>query len=262
MSVWIEHMIYQLMDALGYVGVAILMFLECVFPPIPSELIVPLAGFSTVRGGWSFLWVCVAATLGSVLGAIALYYIGKLVGGVRLIGWADRYGKWLGVSGKDIQRAVRWFDKHGNAVVFFCRFVPGIRSLISIPAGMASMSMLPFVLYTSIGSALWVVALAYVGRLLGDNYELVDTYIGPLGTLIVALVGLTLLGWIVLRIVRHRRTLRFQLERTPTQILPQVQEPQQQFRGAYPPATGLQAPPQFQSSPFQQRWGQSQRRQP
>ncbi|GHO50565.1 DedA family protein [Ktedonospora formicarum] len=253
MSVWIESMIHQLMEALGYTGVAILMFLECIFPPIPSELIVPLAGFSTVRGEYSFLWVCVAATLGSVLGAIVLYSIGKLVGGVRLIGWADRYGKWLGVSGKDIHRAIRWFEKHGNAVVFFCRFVPGIRSLISIPAGMASMNMLPFTLYTTVGSALWVAALAYVGRLLGDNYELVDTYIGPLGTLILILVALTLFGWIVWRIVRRRRSSRSQLEQTPTQILPQVQEPQQlQCKGMYPPAIGSQQPPQFKPSPFRQ----------
>jgi membrane protein DedA with SNARE-associated domain len=204
-SEWIKSTVYQVMDTLGYVGIALLMLLECVFPPIPSELIVPLAGFTTVNGEYSFFWVCVAATTGSVLGAIILYYLGKLVGGERLMDWADRYGKWLGVSRRDIERSVSWFDKHGVAVVFFCRFIPGIRSLISIPAGMASMSMVPFLIYTTIGSAIWIIVLAYIGRVLGANYELVEQYLSPISKIVLALVVVGGGAWVISRFVRQRR---------------------------------------------------------
>lgn len=205
MSAWIESMVHQIMDTLGYTGVGLLMFLECVFPPIPSELIVPFAGFASASGRFDFILICVVATLGSVVGAVVLYYIGKLVGGERLMGWTDRYGKWLGVSGKDIKKAMQWFDRYGSAVVFFCRFVPGVRSLISIPAGMASMHMIPFLFYTTVGSALWVILLAYVGLQLGQNYELVDQYIGPIGTIVLVVVAIVVVAWLVWRIVNRRR---------------------------------------------------------
>lgn len=205
MAEWIEHAVFVMMDTLGYVGIALLMLLECVFPPIPSELIVPLAGFATVRGDYSFFWVCFAATVGSVLGALVLYYLGKLVGGERLMGWADKYGKWLGVSSKDITRAIGWFDKHGMLVVFFCRFIPGIRSLISIPAGMAGMPMLPFLTLTTLGSALWVIALAYGGVLLGENYAVVGQYIDPVSKAVLAAVLLGSVGWVAYRFIRQHR---------------------------------------------------------
>ncbi|MBC8163183.1 MAG: DedA family protein [Roseiflexaceae bacterium] len=205
MSEWIENAVFVVMDTLGYVGIALLMLLECVFPPIPSELIVPLAGFATVRGEYSFFWVCFAATVGSVLGAVVLYYLGKLVGGQRLMGWADKYGMWLGVSSKDITRAIGWFDKRGMAVVFFCRFIPGIRSLISIPAGMAAMPMLPFLTLTTIGSALWVIVLAYFGVLLGENYAVVGQYLDPISKFVLAAMVLGSVGWVVYRFVQQRR---------------------------------------------------------
>ncbi len=206
MSAWIEEMVLLVMDRLGYVGIALLLFVECLFPPIPSELIIPLAGFATVRGEYSFFWVIIASTIGSVAGALVLYYIGKVFGAARLMVWADLHGKWLGVSGKDIQRSINWFQRHGSKVIFFCRFIPGIRSLISIPAGVVAMPLLPFLLLTTAGSALWNIALAYVGVVLGNNYQLVETYISPISRVVLVGGVLLVVGWIVRRMIQSRRS--------------------------------------------------------
>jgi membrane protein DedA with SNARE-associated domain len=123
------------METLGYAGVAFLMFLENVFPPIPSELIMPLAGFSAARGEMTLWGVIVAGSVGSVLGQYPLYYLGRAVGPERLHRWADRHGKWLTVSGKDIEKAREWLNRRGPIAVLLCRLVPGVRSLISIPRG-------------------------------------------------------------------------------------------------------------------------------
>lgn len=184
---WIQHT----MQALGYPGIAFLMFLENVFPPIPSEVIMPLAGFVSSQGALHFIGVVIAGTIGSVAGALPLYYIGRVLHEDRLVEWADRYGKWLSLSGKDIRRADDWFDKHGTKAVFFGRLVPGLRSLISIPAGMSEMNIWQFLIYTTLGASIWTALLAALGLWLGERYELVEQYIGPisyivLGTLVVA----------------------------------------------------------------------------
>lgn len=194
---WIQN----LMTNLGYPGVALLMFLENVFPPIPSELIMPLAGFSAGRGDLSFVGVVLAGALGSLLGQLPLYYLGRWVGEDKLVAWADRYGKWLTVSGKDIKKADDWFDKHGHKTVFFARLVPGLRSLISIPAGLSEMHLPTFLFYSALGTGLWALLLAALGRLLGENYGAVDTYLGPVA--FVVLGGLTV--WAVVWVVRRRR---------------------------------------------------------
>lgn len=185
---WIKN----LMESLGYAGIVFLMFLENIFPPIPSELIMPLAGFTSTQGKLSFVGVVVAGTLGSVLGAIPLYYLGRLVGEERLKEWADKHGKWLTVSSQEIEKVDRWFDRHGNKAVFFGRLVPGIRSLISIPAGISGMNLAAFLLYSALGGSLWTAMLAYLGRLLGENYEQVDAYLGPITY--VVLGGLAVAG--------------------------------------------------------------------
>jgi membrane protein DedA with SNARE-associated domain len=195
MAEWVE----RTMNQLGYIGVVWLMFLENVFPPIPSELVMALAGFSTRSGEMTLLGVIIAGTLGSVLGAIPIYLVGALVGEERLVVLADKYGKWLTLSGKDIRRADDWFDKHGAKTVFFCRMVPGVRSLISIPAGLAHMNFIQFLLYTTVGAAIWTAFLAMLGAFLGNNYELVDEYIGPLSYVIVGGLLLAAIVWIVLR---------------------------------------------------------------
>ncbi len=192
---WIQNT----MSTLGYPGVALLMFLENLFPPIPSELIMPLAGFTAGRGELSFVWVVVAGSLGSLLGQLPLYYLGRLVGEEKLVRWADRYGKWLTLSGDDIRKADDWFDKHGTKAVFFARLVPGLRSLISIPAGISEMPMPKFLLYSALGTTLWVVILTALGGLLGQNYDLVDTYLGPVAFVVVGGLAVFAVFWIVRR---------------------------------------------------------------
>lgn len=188
-----------IMDSMGYLGITLLMFLENVFPPIPSELIMPSAGFTAAQGKLSFLGVVMAGTLGSVLGALPLYYAGKLADEDRLKAWADKYGRWLTVSGEDIAKAKDWFDQHGNKAVFFCRLVPGIRSLISIPAGMSAMPLPLFLFYSALGTGIWAGILTYLGQLLGANYKKVDSYLGPIAYVVLGLLLLAFLVWIVKR---------------------------------------------------------------
>lgn len=191
--------IRQLMESLGYGGIVVLMFLENVFPPIPSEVIMPLAGFTSTQGRLNFIGVVLAGVLGSVLGALPLYYLGRFVGEERLKQWADSYGKWLTVSSKEIERSDQWFERHGSKAVFFCRLVPGIRSLISIPAGLSGMRLIPFLLYTALGAGIWTTVLAYLGRLLGQNYELVDRYLGPVTYVVVGGLLIALIVWVIRR---------------------------------------------------------------
>lgn len=188
------------MESLGYIGIALLMFLENLFPPIPSELIMPLAGFTIAKGNMEFIPAILAGVIGTVLGAFPWYYIGKLVSEERLEHLADKYGKWITVTSKDIKKANEWFNRHGIKAVFFGRLVPGVRTLISLPAGINNMSLVPFILYSTIGTTLWVVFLTATGYLLGDNYELVDEYIGPVSKIVL----LSLIIWFIIWIVRKR----------------------------------------------------------
>lgn len=196
---WIEN----LMNSMGYLGIVFLMFLENVFPPLPSELIMPMAGFTAARGELSFWGVVLAGTAGSVLGALPLYYIGRLVGEKRLTRWADKHGKWLTLSGDDIKKADDWFDEHGKKSVFLMRLVPGIRSLISIPAGISEMPVLMFMLFTAMGTLLWSLALAYLGSLLGENYKAVETYLKPATYVILGLMVVFIIRWVMKR--RHEQ---------------------------------------------------------
>jgi len=175
------------------------MFLENVFPPIPSELIMPLAGFTSTQGRLSWAGVTLAGTIGSVLGALPLYYAGRIAGEERLKAWADRYGKWLTVSGADIEKARQWFERHGGMAVFFGRLVPGVRSLISIPAGMSAMPLPLFLLYSALGAGLWSGILAALGLLLGKNYRKVDQYLGPVAYVVLAALLVAFAVWVARR---------------------------------------------------------------
>lgn len=171
--------ITETMQSMGYTGIVFLMFLENVFPPIPSELIMPLAGFIVTRGEMTFIGVVAAGTLGSILGALPFYYAGKLFGLEYLKAWTDRYGRWLTVSSDELDRGKAWFDRYGGVTVLLCRLVPGIRSLISIPAGMANMPVGIFLLYTAAGTCIWSTLLAWAGYLLGVHYDKVEVWLGP-----------------------------------------------------------------------------------
>ncbi len=203
---WITNTI----NYFGYWGIALLMFLENLFPPIPSELIMPLAGFTASPyqpGGakLNIIGVFFAGLVGSVLGALIWYYPGKLFSERRLKAMADKYGKWLGISSKDIDKATRWFDSQGKTAVLIGRLVPGIRTLISVPAGMTNMHLLPFLFYTTLGSAAWVGLLTYSGYALGSQYELVDKYLAPVSKIVLGVLILAFVFWVLKRQLRRTR---------------------------------------------------------
>jgi membrane protein DedA with SNARE-associated domain len=192
------------MTSMGYVGIALLMFAENLFPPIPSELIMPLAGFTVAQGKMNFVLAVVAGLLGTMLGALPWYYAGKLLGEERLKSLADKYGKWITVSSRDIDKADNWFDRHGSKAVFLGRLVPGIRTIISLPAGLSEMHLVPFLIYSTIGSALWIFGLTYAGYLLGDNYEVVDDYLGPVSKIVLAILVIGFAIWVGRRMMRRK----------------------------------------------------------
>jgi membrane protein DedA with SNARE-associated domain len=196
MATWVIHTI----SATSYWGVIFLMFVENVFPPIPSEVIMPLAGFMATQGQLSLLGVILAGTLGSVLGAVPLYYLGRMIGEERLMSFADRHGRWLTVSRGDLDNAKQWFDRHGGMAVLFCRLVPGVRSLISVPAGIEGMPLAPFLLFTTMGAALWTSILALAGYGLGANFRQVEAYLDPASYVVLAVI----VGLYVWRVVTHK----------------------------------------------------------
>jgi membrane protein DedA with SNARE-associated domain len=197
---WITNTI----SSLGYLGITLLMFLENLFPPIPSELIMPLAGFTASPyqpGGakLNIIGVFLSGLLGSVLGALIWYYPGKFLGEQRLKKLTNKYGRWLNISSEDIDKAKSWFHRHGRKAVLIGRIVPGIRTLISVPAGMSNMALLPFLFYTTLGSAVWVALLTYSGYLLGTQYELVDKYLAPVSKFVLVALLLVFLAWLLKR---------------------------------------------------------------
>jgi membrane protein DedA with SNARE-associated domain len=198
MVAWINN----LMGGLGYWGIGLLMFLENLFPPIPSELIMPLAGFTVAKGQMNFGLAVAAGTIGTMIGTYAWYYLGRLVNYQRLETWINQYGRWLGISSQDIDRVNNWFNKHGRKAVFFGRMIPGIRTLISLPAGINNMPFETFTLYSTAGTLLWTIALTSAGFLLGENYSLIEKYLAPISKLL--LFGLV--GWIGYWLLRKMRS--------------------------------------------------------
>jgi membrane protein DedA with SNARE-associated domain len=174
----------------GYLGILLLMFLENVFPPIPSEVIMPLAGFLSARGELSFIGVVLAGTLGSFLGALPWYYAGVFLGEKRMRELAQRYGRWLTISPSDVSEASVWFRAHGSKAVFFGRLVPAIRTLISVPAGIAHMPFRAFAAFTLVGSLIWTSVLTLAGYLLNAEYERVAVFLDPASKIVLAVIVL------------------------------------------------------------------------
>jgi membrane protein DedA with SNARE-associated domain len=181
----------------GYLGIFLLMLLENIFPPIPSELIMPLAGFTAAQGQLDLLLVIAAGTAGAVVGALPWYGAGRLMGEERVRHLAARYGRWLTVTPDEVDQAHAWFQRHGVKAVFFGRLAPAVRTLISVPAGLAAMGLTKFLVYTAAGSALWTSFLAGTGYLLRDQYERVAHWVDPVSNLVVVL----LVAWYVYRVV-------------------------------------------------------------
>jgi membrane protein DedA with SNARE-associated domain len=188
-------------ESLGEWGVGLFTLAETVFPPIPSELILPLAGFLARLGSMNLVLVYVTSTLGAYAGALVLYWVGARLGLERSIRWLSRMPL---VDREDIERAAGWFRRHGRSAVFFGRLLPGVRSLISLPAGAHRMNLGTFSLFTIAGSGLWNGLLIGLGALLGPQYRLIDEYARFLNYAVyVAVAGVV--GWLVLRGVRRRR---------------------------------------------------------
>jgi membrane protein DedA with SNARE-associated domain len=186
------------MDNLGYLGVAVLMFAENIFPPIPSEVVMPAAGFAAQRGERSFWAVVAAGSVGSLAGALPWYFIARQVGSERLRGWVAKYGAWLAVRPEEIDRVDQWFDRWGGWAVLIGRLVPGVRTLISVPAGFAEMPFTTFLTYSAIGTAAWTLLLGGLGWWLEDQRELVDTYVGYVALGVFLAIG----GWYLYRLAR------------------------------------------------------------
>jgi membrane protein DedA with SNARE-associated domain len=191
----------QWMERYGYAGVALLMLLENVFPPIPSEVVLPLAGYTASQGELSMPMVVLAAVVGSMLGALLFYWFGQRLGRERARRFVEKHGAWLTMDTDDLDRAERWFERHGGKAVLLCRFVPGLRSLISVPAGMVSMPMGPFLGLSTLGTLVWCAALAWAGSALGQRYDQVAVVLDPV--LYVILAGVAVVY--VVRLVRMRR---------------------------------------------------------
>jgi membrane protein DedA with SNARE-associated domain len=187
----ITETISDIIDALGYLGVAGLVAFENIFPPIPSEVVLPLAGFVAGNGDASLTGMIIAATIGSVVGAWVLYAISAVIGPVRLHALVARFGKFFGIKTKDLTRAEEWFDRRANAAVLIGRCVPLIRSIVSIPAGFRRMPFLRFTLLSAIGSLVWNIALISAGAILGDRWERVGDIVGLFqGAVIIAVIAL------------------------------------------------------------------------
>lgn len=194
-----KEWILETMTALNYWGIGLLMFAENLFPPIPSELIMPLAGFTVSQGKMSFVPAVLAGVIGTIIGALPWYYAGKLVGEERLKALADKYGKWITVSSQDIDKVTRWFHRYGNKAVLIGRLVPGIRTLISLPAGLSNMPLVPFLIYSTLGTTMWVMLLTFLGFVLGDNYELVDEYLAPVSKIVLVFLIVAFIAWVVIK---------------------------------------------------------------
>jgi membrane protein DedA with SNARE-associated domain len=188
--------IVGLVTSMGIYGVALLMAIENVFLPLPSELIMTLAGFAASRGQMTLAGAITAGTIGSVLGGLPLYYLARVVGEEKLKHWVTQHGRWLLLRPSDLDKPKRWFAKHGNSAVLIGQLIPGVRGLISLPAGYAKMNVFAFLLYNFLGTVVWCGVLAYIGMQLGTHWKVVHKYLGPAGW--VALAGLLVWGGILL----------------------------------------------------------------
>lgn len=200
-----QQFILHIIEQFGYFGVFFLILLENVFPPIPSEVILLFSGFFSSYTSLSVFYMILASTLGSFLGAIILYYIGKIFNKERLKKIVNgRLGKILFLKENDIDKADEWFDNKGNKSVFFCRFVPIVRSLISIPAGMSEMPMGKFIIYTICGSMIWNTVLICLGFRLGSNWEYVLTILDKY-QIVVIVILVIIFGYVIIKFYRKKR---------------------------------------------------------
>ena len=161
----------------AYLTICLAIFLENIIPPIPSEIIMPLGGFFVYQQKLNFYTLVFSGLFGTIAGSMPWYYLGKLVNEKRLSNFLDNRGKYFGITSKDLAKSKLWFDKYGVSLVFWGRLVPGIRTLISVPAGMELMPLRKFLIWTTLGSLIWIVLLTYAGFVFGENYLIIETYL-------------------------------------------------------------------------------------
>ena len=187
---------------IAYLTICLAMFLENIIPPIPSEIIMPLGGFFVYQQKLNFYILVFWGLLGTILGSLPWYYLGKLVNEKRLSNFLDKRGKYLGISSNDLNKSKRWFDKYGVSLVFWGRLVPGIRTLISVPAGIELMPLRKFLIWTTLGSFVWVALLTYAGYLFGENYLIIETYIEKIKYFVKPIFILILLYFFIKLLIR------------------------------------------------------------
>lgn len=198
MTAWIQNLVAQL----GYVGIALLMFAETVFPPLPSEVIMPLAGMQAGAGRFSLAGTIAAGVTGAMIGNLAWYALARAIGVERMRTLVDLHGRWLTLDWDEVERGRSLFAKSGATFVCLGRLVPTIRSIVSIPAGLLAMPLLPFLLWSLIGTTVWTGLLAGAGTLLGGRHGAVADVVGPVSTAIVVAI----VGWYGWRVATwHRR---------------------------------------------------------
>lgn len=198
----VVEIVQQIIQAGGYPGIVFVMFLENVFPPIPSEVIMPFGGFLASKGEFSFVLVWLAGIVGSVIGAVLLYFLGLFAGDIVIRGFLRRYGRWIGISEEDYNRSLKFFHKYGEWIVLFGRVVPLVRSLISIPAGAERMPAGKFIFYTTIGSAIWSGLLTGAGYVLGERWEeiiLVVDQFQHVVVIVLVVIVLAFVGFVLYR---------------------------------------------------------------
>ncbi len=162
---------------IAYLVICFAMFLENIIPPIPSEIIMPLGGFLVYQGNLNFFFLVIFGLIGTVLGGLPWYYLGKFLNEKKLADFVESKGKILGITSKDLNKSKLWFDKYGVSLVFWGRLIPGIRTLISVPAGIEMMPLKKFLVWTTLGSLIWVVLLSLLGYLFGENYRVIESYV-------------------------------------------------------------------------------------
>ncbi len=193
-----QEFIIEIMNDWGYIGIGLLILIENLFPPIPSEIILSLGGFMTTQTAMTVPLVILFATIGAVVGAFALYAIGRLVNKDVIAGWLDgKVGKILGFKPQDVEKANAWFEKRGNITVLVCRCIPIVRSLISIPAGMTKMKIFPFVAYTVIGTTVWNTILVTAGHFLGEAWHKVADVVDKFGNVVLVVLVIAVVAFAI-----------------------------------------------------------------
>ncbi|WOE31403.1 MULTISPECIES: DedA family protein [unclassified Acinetobacter] len=194
----LQQWVISIMEQLGYAGIALLMFLDNVFPPLPSEIIMPSAGYAASQGELILLGVIVFGSIGSLLAAAVLYWVGYKFKHQHIFACVQRYGKYLGINVSDVQKALTWFERYGHRIVFFGRMIPAIRSLISIPAGMSHMPFWKFMLFSGLGTIIWTTFLACIGYYFGENQALMQQIFSQAGYVILLITAIVI-SWLLYR---------------------------------------------------------------